>query len=439
MPWPDRLQEAAYTSPGGVRTVFKYENVSADVNKRDQVREFPDYDGALVQNFGVGATSYPLLCIFFGEDHDIEANNFLSSLSEPGTGILEHPFYGRHEEIAALGPIRRRDDLKTAANQTVFQVNFTQSAAFKFPSSLAAETDQIEFDLDQFYADQAAAFAAGVKIATAREKLDLIDAVKSKLSAVKRFMGGIAATIEKVENEFNAAISLVEDSIAILIDTPLQLANQIIDIIKLPARSAAQIGASLSAYQNLLSFAISDAQGLFSPGIGNQVNNRFFNSDLFSSVAFAGMSAASLAVAEATREISGQSLADFVSRLPDETQAFIGKTSIIETINFIDAEFSRLQAWSEANRAALGLLDVGESYAFLQSAAARLAGFLVAISFSARQEREIVLGNSRHFIELCAELYGILDNAFDFFILTNNLTSDEMFELPVKRRIIYYV
>jgi len=439
MSWLERLQEAAYTSPSGVRIVFKFEDVSVEINKRDQIREFPEYAGALVQSFGIGATSYPLLCVFWGDNHDLEANDFLNSLSEPGTGVLEHPLYGRRENIAPVGAINRRDDLKTAANQSVFQITFVESAAFQFPVSLVSEADQIEFDLDQFYADQADAFAAGVKITSAREKIDLTDAIKSRLAAVKRFLGGIAATISEIKSEFDAALDLVNRAINTLIDTPLQLANQIIDIIKLPARSAAQIGATLSAYQNLLSFAISDAQGLFAPGIGNRTNNRFFNADLFSSVAFAGMLSASRAVAEATREVSGQSLADFVSQIPEEIPAFINKSSIIETINFLDSEFGRLTAWNEANRASLSLLDSGAAYSRLKSAASRIAGFLIEISFSARRERALTLGNARHFIELCAELYGILDNAFDFFILTNNFTSDEIFEIPPGRRVIYYV
>ena len=104
MSWPDRQKEAAYTSPSGVRTVFIYENVRVSVNKRDSVREFPEYEGAFVQNFGLGATSYPLLCIFWGDDHDLQANDFLKRLAEPGTGILEHPFYGRFKaNVVALG------------------------------------------------------------------------------------------------------------------------------------------------------------------------------------------------------------------------------------------------------------------------------------------------------------------------------------------------
>ena len=185
MSWEDRLQEAAYTSPSGVRVVFQFENVSVEINKRDSVSEFPEYDGALVQNFGIGAVSYPLTCFFWGENHDKEAEEFAALIGEAGKGVLEHPFYGRKENIVPLGPIRRRDDLKTAANQTIFQINFVQSSAFQFPVSVAAVSDEIEFNLDQFYAEQAATYDAGIELASARERLSLIDSLRAKLNNVK--------------------------------------------------------------------------------------------------------------------------------------------------------------------------------------------------------------------------------------------------------------
>jgi hypothetical protein len=33
----------------------------------------------------------------------------------------------------------------------------------------------------------------------------------------------------------------------------------------------------------------------------------------------------------------------------------------------------------------------------------------------------------------------VLDAAFDFFILTNDLTGDEIYELPRGRRVKYYI
>jgi hypothetical protein len=439
MSWTDRLKEAAYTSPSGVRTVFKYENVRVSVNKRDSVREFPEFDGAFVQNFGLGATSYPLLCVFWGDDHDLEADDFLNRLAEAGAGILEHPLYGRLENIVPLGPVSRRDDLKTAANQSVFEVNFVQSAAFQFPGSIVSAGDAIDESLNEFNEAQIAAYDADIKITTAREKISLIDNVKAKVGATVRQMKKIAATVQEVENEFNDAVDFIESNINTLAGTPLALARQIINLVQLPARAASQISATLAAYGNLLTATISDANGLFSPSAGNSVNNQFFNSELFARAAYSGMLTAAKLTADSTSEISGESLEEFLAVSPEEQPPFSTQSDIIGTIEFLEGESRRLTAWNEANRAGLDLLDTGESAAFLTESSLGAAGFLVEISFSARQERIVTLGSRRNLIELCAELYGLLDNAFDFLISSNDFSGDEIYELPRGRRIKYYI
>ena len=439
MAWQDRLKKAAFTSPVGVRTEFFYENVRANINKRDSIREPADFDGAFVQNFGIGASSYPMLCIFWGDDHDLEANNFLNLLVEPGTGILEHPLYGRIENVVSFGPVSRRDDLKTAANQTIFEVNFVQSSRFQFPGSILSAQDEIGVALGEFETAQGSAYETDIKIAKAREKISMIDSVKAKVADVQRSMSKIAATVDEVENEFNDGIAFINNNINSLVGDPLNLANDVIDLVKLPSRASAQIAATLSGYGNLLAAVIADSNGLFSPSVGNSVNNQFFNSELFSRAAFASMLTASNAVASATREISGQSLEDFISQESQEQRPFSTQTEIIEVVEFLGTEFSRQNDWNEANRDSLTLLDTGEAYAALERSWSLTAGFLVQLSFSARQERIIILGEPRNFVELCGELYGVLDAAFDFFILTNDLTGDEIYELPRGRRIRYYV
>lgn len=439
MPWQDRLKQAAFTSPSGVRTEFLYENVRVNINKRDSIREPADFDGAFIQNFGIGASSYPILCIFWGDNHDKQSDIFLNFLVEPGTGMLEHPLYGRIENAVAFGPVSRRDDLKTAANQTIFEVNFVQSARFQFPGSVISVEDEIGSSIADFESAQGSAYESDIKIATAREKISMIDSVKSKVADIQRSMSKIAATVAEVQNEFNDAVSFINNNINSLVGYPLKLAGDIINLIKSPARAASQISATLSAYGNLLSAVISDANGLFSPSVGNSVNNQFFNSELFSRAAFASMLTATNAVAGATREVSGQSLEDFISVEPQELRPFSTQSEIIQTVEFLGGQFARQNDWNETNRDSLNLLDTGESYSALERSWSLTAGFLIQLSFSARQERILVLGEPRNFVDLCGELYGVLDAAFDFFILTNDLTGDEIYELPRGRRVKYYV
>lgn len=48
------------------------------------------------------------------------------------------------------------------------------------------------------------------------------------------------------------------------------------------------------------------------------------------------------------------------------------------------------------------------------------------------------LDRPRALIELTAELYGVVDERLDFMITTNDLTPNEILELPAGREIVWY-
>ena len=83
-------------------------------------------------------------------------------------------------------------------------------------------------------------------------------------------------------------------------------------------------------------------------------------------------------------------------------------------------------------------VDTGATYQPMQNSVALATGFLVENSFSLIEERRLVLGRARTFVDLVAELYGELDSKFDFFITTNQLSGDEIVELPRGREVVYY-
>jgi len=86
----------------------------------------------------------------------------------------------------------------------------------------------------------------------------------------------------------------------------------------------------------------------------------------------------------------------------------------------------------------MATVDTGEVYQSLENSVALAAGFLVESSFTLIEERSLVLGRARTFVDLVAELYGELDDQFDFFIATNKLSGDEIVELPIGKEVIYY-
>ena len=60
------------------------------------------------------------------------------------------------------------------------------------------------------------------------------------------------------------------------------------------------------------------------------------------------------------------------------------------------------------------------------------------VSFSLVPERRIVLAKARTIVDLSAELYGQVDEKIDFLIRSNDLSGDEIHELPKGREIVYY-
>ena len=123
MSWQDRLREAAYTSPSGIRFLFLYEDIRFSVDKKTTAFDFPDAEGTYIQDFGNTGRRYPFRVIFAGPDYDLKATAFSAALAEPGIGKLETPLYGAID-VVPFGTITRRDALKSAGNQAIFEIVF---------------------------------------------------------------------------------------------------------------------------------------------------------------------------------------------------------------------------------------------------------------------------------------------------------------------------
>ena len=233
MAWQDRIQEAAYTSPGGTRQTFTYENVSVSFDKKTAAFDFADADGTFVQDLGATGRRYPLRCIFWGENHDTEAEAFLGLLSERGTGKLEHPFYGTID-VVPFGLIRRRDDLKTAANQSIVTVVFWQTLGVIYPTVQQDPKGSSLDSLNTFEITQPTNFEYSVDLDSAVETTSFKNVYEQILDNVDQTLGVIADTQKEIKDRFDAVKDSINRGIDILIRDPLTLAFQTIELIRTP-------------------------------------------------------------------------------------------------------------------------------------------------------------------------------------------------------------
>jgi prophage DNA circulation protein len=400
MAWTDRLKEAAYISPSGERYTFEFENVSSSRTKKTTNFEFPDVDGTYVQESGSAGRSFPLRCIFWGADYDLDADAFDAALFETGTGKLEHPIYGT-VDVVPTGTVTRRDDLKTAGNQAIIEVTFMTTIGLIYPS---AQTDPASEVL--------AAIAAYNEVVAGEfeDNIDLDTEVKktSFKNQYKAFLNSLSDGVAAVTAEFNAINDSINEGLDLLVGQPLTLAFQTMQLVQAPGRALALVTDKLAAYENLANSLLKNMDELLSV-------NDFILKDLFA---------------------SGYVTGSLISVLNSQ---FDTRIAAIEAAASILAQFDEVNTWKDENLTELDMIDTGAAYQQLQASVALVAGYLVEISFTLKQERRIVLDRARTIVDLTAELYGEIDESIDFLIESNNFSGSEIIELPKGKEVVYYV
>lgn len=430
MAWIESVKEAAYNSPTGVRVPFSYEDVTSNVDKKTSGHTFPDADGTYVQDLGHSGRQYPMRAILWGSDCDEQAEVLDAALLERGIGKLEHPLYGT-VDVVPYGTITRRDDLKTAANQSIIEVTFWETINLIYPTAQADPASLVAEAVEEFngtVALQGIDTAVGVAEFQASFS-KLLDAAKDPLGALSdaadkvgqqfkqivesleskildpAFMQAVALA-ESAESQFNE----LKDNIEQKILAPALLIKQTFLMLQSPARAPSD-----------------DRQDVFEGLMAATVAE---------TVTQAGAEEAAIPATEyAPRELyaMGYVTGSIITLI--NTQ-YATKVQALAAADRLLAQFNTLVAWRDKHH--IGV-DTGESYQKLQQAVTLTAGYLVETSFSLKQERRIVLDRARTIIDLSAELYGSIDDKLDFIISSNDLTGDEILELPRGREIVYYI
>lgn len=415
MTWQDRIREAAYTSPSGIRQTFIFEDVSKSFDKKTSAFNFPDSDNTFIQDNGRSGRRLPLRLFFTGDNHDIEVNNFVELLSEKGAGKLEHPVYGTID-VVPFGAITQRDNLKTAANQSILELTFYETTNLIFPSVQTNPSAAVLTSVEEYNTAVSEQFEEVLDIDTAVETASFKNRYQTVLDIAQSGLQGIADAQDDVRQQFAAIFDSINNSIDILVSDPLTLAFQTTILLQTPALAAENINARIEAYSNLLDSIINATDSIRVPGNDSQNANAFQNDDLFASTIITGI---------------------IVSVVNNQ---FDTKTEALAAADDILTLADSVTAWRDANYESLDEIDTGSSYQQLQEAVALTAGFLVEISFTLKQERSITLDHPHTIIELSAKLYNSVDNdTLNFLINSNNLTGSEILELPQGKEIVFFV
>lgn len=415
MGWEDRLREAAYTPPSGVRLLFDYEETREEFDQKGSPFNFSDADGTYIQPMGVSGRRYPLRVILWGDDYDERSTAFMSALAERGPGILEHPVYGR-VDVVPVGSIKRRDDLVREANQAIIEVEFFATIGLVYPSSAR---DAQDVQLDAANDAQAAQLndAAGTAITEDPNFLAQYDEALNKVSDSLR-------SVTSDPNSFDAIEKSINRGINVIISEPLTLAYQTQQLIQQPGRFFDAKIARLEAYDTLFKNLLS-IEEVAAPVIA-QTAVQLAIGDLFASATTTATAQAAVRTQYASRP---EAVAAAESLL-----ILAGTLAEYRDNSFKD--IAELPTTSETP--ATQQTDTGTSWQATQQVIAEAAGALIEQSFALAQERIITIASPRSIIDLTYELYGEVDTKLDELINTNDLSGDEIVEVPRGREIVYY-
>jgi hypothetical protein len=472
MAWQDKTLEARYTAPSGKEIPFLWEKTSRETALKTGVFTFPDRDGAHVQHQGAGAKSFPLTCIFSGDDCMERADEFEAALFERDVAELQHPVYGTIKVIPT-GNIKREDDLISALNESHVTVTFTETIAedaTPMDTATAAEIDEIH---EAFSESAAADFADGISTDTVAEELQLQSTLASQaqilddnlipmtegdpasLAELKTVSGELRGSIKALKKggPFTQAASWVKKTAELAEDyyvKALNVARLELNLMKLPSRIAVNIMEKIKGYSMITTNLIN--QFRYDPyGVKNAVNTYKSTSLALSgcvaalasgsAVTMASIMAnASAAHVERTPAVSGGIAASFSGGFHGQGPAgTIAREETAQILNGILTLFEEVKTFQDSKIEKDVMVDSDSTtHLLLSKLVYSSVRLIMTASLSLPMRRTITLDQDRQLIELVCELYGS-EEYIDRFIADNDVSLDEMEILPMGREVSYYV
>ncbi len=475
------LLEAKYTAPSGKEFIFLWEkSFSKKTELKTGIFTFPNRDGAHVQHQGGGAVSYPITCIFNGDNHITLADEFEAALYEKEPAELQHPVYGI-KKVIPTGDINRENDLINTVNETHITITFTETLTDEAASLEAVTADKLEESLDEFTDSAAADFAESLTIENVTEQLliqssletqanvlydNLIEIVNSDVK--KNTYADFLTSMKELKNNIKSLTGNVEN----IISNGLNIARLTLRLMKMPSRITINITEKIKGYSQLVAQITNQFKN--DPFGVNNIKNAFASTRLVLTGAVASISSgAALSIAESTANNKQSSLgkknmtsglgssSSVLSRqstsVENNKQSSLGKKNADGGLDSSSGVLSReaaiavavqlkdslntIQDFEDTKIEQNNFIDTNaNTYLTLVKLVHDSINLILNVSFSLPMRRIIKLDRDRNIIELCVELYGSVDNYFiDRLIVENNFNIDDLEIIPMGREVYYYV
>jgi len=374
---------------------------------------------------------------FVGETGDQEADTFINSLEESysaeNPGTLKHPRWG---DISVI-PFEFQQNENYVKGAGIFrcQVEFKESIAISFPGSAGLNESQIVSNIDTL----------NNTIDTANEAIDVVDpsryaefraTINDVVDVVVDGIGGIAATVKEVDDEFRAIQDDIDRALSVGASA-LEVMSMLNNLIRLPSQIASDTLTKIQGYASLIIPPHTETEATTSPLLSvflnnvnpqtnrvAQINNGVMLQSI-SSMVTSQVVEASLFTDLETRDAAGQSI-DFINDSVD----------LVE-----ESVLSTYQTLSDPEQANVNITNIftpdHDTFLYLGQVVGEANTLLISRSFDLKAKRTTILTAPSDALTLTYKLYGTIER-LEFFIQTNKLTDVEIIEMPVGKSVISY-
>lgn len=211
-----QTKPAAYKGVGFLMLVSRVTG-----GRKDALFEFPNSNKQTIEDLGLRPRAYSMSVIIPHDNYVEDRDNLLRALEDGQKGPLDHPFYGRVENIVArtFTIVERLTDLGRAELEISFAIDDDIGVPQKADNAISEASQQNNILSNSVTADIATDFDADESFfGNFQDAQELADGMADAFDEVRAFTGIItdeinsyASTINKFSTEINQLIAIPQD------------------------------------------------------------------------------------------------------------------------------------------------------------------------------------------------------------------------------------
>lgn len=420
MSYQDRLQpQITLTSPSGIIFTAKWAGNDISQEKDLGIFKNPGVEGVKIQDLKFGAKTYPLTIFFDGKDNDLDAENFITALSEDGEWVVIHPVKGEK----TLQPVSVSEAVQpvTSGNVTVITTNWIEV------TSESGEISASQLSGLAIFQDSVLQAASGdqlnnvVALDTADKTQKFKTAVNKTVTAFDLTLQGITETVADVQAEADSVKRGIDSA---LLETPvdvLSIAGQVQALISLPNLIVTDLNAKIETYSRFVDRILG-----FSPDNGS----------------LADINIAAIQEMALTAAVGSVGVASVSSVLISRQAVINSMESNLALFDTVTNGLDAVQSGYDDELLGRSYFSQSETFADAAYMVGLTAAYLIKSVFSLSVEKKIILDQQENPVMVAMREYGgpgDNDANIDLFYSSNNLAGAECYLLPVGKEVVVYL